>query len=122
MMNNERNEEMKGLVKDLSELKDAMGDISILINEQGENLNKIDTQATDADIYVEEGVRDMKTSLDYQNSYRKKMCFIIVIVAIVLITVGIIVYFVIIGKDKHNNPTPSPSPSPSPTPTPTSFF
>jgi len=91
----ERNDEMRGLVRDLTDLREAMGDISVLVDTQGQDLNAIEGTAHEAEIYVEQGVTDLHSAKRYQSSYRKKICVIIIIVIIILaiLTVVLLVVF-----------------------------
>lgn len=75
----------------VAELHQMFVDFALLVEQQGELLDQIETQIKEASDYVDAGNQEMVEAIDIQKSIRYKQCCIAVIV---LVVVGIIVAIV----------------------------
>jgi len=89
----ERHEDIKKIEKTLTELAQLFQDMSILVEQQGETIDVIQTHAENAERDVGLGLKDTEAAVVSARSARKKrwICFfiILIILAIVGIAVGI---------------------------------
>ncbi|EFA80940.1 putative syntaxin 7 [Heterostelium album PN500] len=80
----ERNKATRQLVDDMRTLQDIVGDISQLVEEDGEKLVIANNNVETADTNVEAGVDDLEKALVYKTSYRKKVFFLVICLGITL--------------------------------------
>jgi len=106
-------------------LQEAMKDINAIVDKQGEELQVAEKNTEQADVFVEDGTKEVEMASDYAQSARKKICIIVLILVVVVAVIAILVAF-FSGAFKPpasppSTPTPSPtiSPSPMPIPSPT---
>jgi t-SNARE complex subunit (syntaxin) len=86
-----RNSEINRLVHSITEVSDMMKWLSILIQEQSEKLDSIETHIEVAGKYVKAGNNNLKTTIDVQKKNRKCYCYlfcVFIIVAIIAISLG----------------------------------
>mmetsp|Transcript_53299 Transcript_53299/g.133801 ORF Transcript_53299/g.133801 Transcript_53299/m.133801 type:complete len:311 (+) Transcript_53299:1-933(+) len=87
----ETNAEWQELGKEISVIRELFGDVSGLVDKQGEQLTTVDGNTESAAAYIEEGEVELEKALTYQRSARRKMCLfgglgiLIVTIAIVLL-------------------------------------
>eukprot|EP01129_Flabellula_baltica_P001288 TRINITY_DN11180_c0_g1_i1.p1 TRINITY_DN11180_c0_g1~~TRINITY_DN11180_c0_g1_i1.p1 ORF type:complete len:139 (+),score=34.37 TRINITY_DN11180_c0_g1_i1:128-544(+) len=87
----ERNDEMRKLGDDLSDLQDIMSEVTVLLDEQGEVLIDVEQNVDAADDFVDTGNKNLKDALELQNDYRKCVCLILVIVVIAVTVASVII-------------------------------
>jgi len=87
----ERHEDIKRIEQTLGELAQLFNDMSILVEQQDEQINYIDTQATTVEKDVETGLQYTETAVVSARGARKKrwICFIISIVILLILAVVI---------------------------------
>jgi len=79
------------LEQSVAELHQMFLDFALLTEQQGELLDQIEFNVTQAGDYVEEANVETHTAIEYQSSIRKKQCWIIVIVCIASLCVIIFI-------------------------------
>ncbi|KAM9953115.1 hypothetical protein ACTFIR_008175 [Dictyostelium discoideum] len=96
----ERNANARQIARDVAMLKEAMDDIAVMVGEQGEMLEKVDDNVTNADIAVEDAVVELEKAYVYKSSYRKKMIIFVICLLVTLVAVGIFlaIYYGVIKK------------------------
>jgi t-SNARE complex subunit (syntaxin) len=70
------------LEQSVAELHQMFLDFALLTEQQGELLDQIEFNVTQATDYVEEANVETHTAIEYQKSIRKKQCWIIIIVSV----------------------------------------
>jgi len=73
------------LEQSVAELHQMFLDFALLTEQQGELLDQIEFQVTQANDYVEEGNVDLVEAIVYQKAIRKKQCMIIGIVVVAVV-------------------------------------
>lgn len=76
------------LENSIRELHDMFMDMAMLVESQGEMIDRIEFHVSGALEYVEEAVKDTKKAMEYQRKARRKQICIIFCVLIMLIFVG----------------------------------
>ncbi|KAL7060313.1 hypothetical protein AAHC03_09649 [Spirometra sp. Aus1] len=90
-----RHEDIIKLEKSIKELHDMFMDMAMLVESQGEMIDRIEFNVDQAVDYIETAKADTKKAVKYQSAARKKMIIIAICVAILIcILIGIIVGFV----------------------------
>ena len=80
------------LEQSVAELHQMFLDFALLTEQQGELLDQIEFNVTQATDYVEEAIVETHQAIEYQKSIRKKQCWIIIIATV---AAGIVIYFVV---------------------------
>ncbi|KAJ3502325.1 hypothetical protein NLJ89_g8940 [Agrocybe chaxingu] len=108
----ERHEDIKRIEKTLAELAQLFNDMSVLVEQQDETINVIQTQAAGVEKDTEAGLQYTDKAVTSARAARKKrwICFFITLV--LLIIIGIVVGVVV-----NNQPLAAPPPSLPPQPT-----
>ena len=70
------------LEQSVAELHQMFLDFALLTEQQGELLDQIEFNVTQATDYVEEANVETHTAIEYQKTIRKKQCWIIIGVAV----------------------------------------
>jgi len=91
----DRHEEIIKLEKAIRELHELFVDMAILVEQQGEMIDRIEYNVSEGSEYVEEAVRQLKSAVVYQSAARKKKVFLIVLILVILIAVALILYFLL---------------------------
>eukprot|EP00535_Pseudo-nitzschia_heimii_P003425 CAMPEP_0197184596 /NCGR_PEP_ID=MMETSP1423-20130617/10170_1 /TAXON_ID=476441 /ORGANISM="Pseudo-nitzschia heimii, Strain UNC1101" /LENGTH=309 /DNA_ID=CAMNT_0042635447 /DNA_START=62 /DNA_END=987 /DNA_ORIENTATION=- len=73
------------LEQSVAELHQMFLDFALLTEQQGEMLDQIDFNVTQAADYVEEANEETHQAIEYSKSARKKQCYIILIVVVILV-------------------------------------
>jgi len=79
------------LEQSVAELHQMFLDFALLTEQQGELLDQIEFNVTQATDYVEEANVETHTAIEYQKSIRKKQCWLLLIVAVAATVVILIV-------------------------------
>ncbi|KAF7779084.1 hypothetical protein Agabi119p4_3429 [Agaricus bisporus var. burnettii] len=111
----ERHEEIKRIEQTLAELAQLFNDMSVLVEQQDEVINTIETAAGSVEKDVETGLTHMDKAVVSARGARKKRWICFIIILIILIIVGVVVGVEVkkLVDDKKNDSSPAPSPSPS---------
>ncbi|KZV89827.1 syntaxin-like protein [Exidia glandulosa HHB12029] len=97
-----RHADIKKIEKTLTELAQLVQDMSLLVEQQDEQVNAIGTNAQDIDHNVEEGHKEVVTAVDHARRARKLrwICFWITVVVVIIIVVVVVV--VVLQNMNHN--------------------
>ncbi|KAF8636668.1 hypothetical protein AX17_003474 [Amanita inopinata Kibby_2008] len=87
----ERHEDIKKIEKTLTELAQLFNDMSVLVEQQDETINVIETHAAGVEKDTEAGLQYTEKAVISARSARKKRWICFVIILIVLIIVGVVV-------------------------------
>jgi hypothetical protein len=90
----EKNEGLLELEESFDAVSDVINDLAVMVHEQGELIEKIETNVSTAKENVHEGVQSLAEAKKYQAEARKKMCIMAsgVLLAILGGVVGLILY------------------------------
>ena len=86
----ERNQAINELVRSIKEINDMMSDLAVLVQEQSEQLQRIDAQVGSAVVRIEKGNKELERAIQYQKAARRKYCCIAI--------VGVVILLVIVGS------------------------
>ncbi|TFK42689.1 t-SNARE [Crucibulum laeve] len=98
----ERHEDIKRIEKTLGELAQLFNDMSVLVEQQDETINAIETQAAGVEKDTEAGLGYTQKAVDSARAARKKRWICFFIILIILIIVAIVVAVVVV---QNNNKT-----------------
>lgn len=90
-----RDDEIKKLESSVIEVNTLFKEINHLIMEQGETIDTIEKQVTDAEVIVESGKKQLEQAHKSKKKWYKRRCCLIVVVVVVLLVVGGIVAIVL---------------------------
>jgi t-SNARE complex subunit (syntaxin) len=100
----ERRREAEAIAKEAVEVNVVMKDLSGLVHEQGETINKVEENVTTSRDTVIKGNQELEKAAEYQRSYRRKCCFFWIIFLIVVgIALAIIVPLVVKASQESNS-------------------
>lgn len=85
----ERRREAAHIAREALEVRGAMQDISVLVAEQGEQINKVEANVDKSVDAVLAANKDLTIAAKYQASYRKKCCFFWLLVLIVIAAIAV---------------------------------
>lgn len=91
-----RHEDILSIERSLGELMDLFVQFSILIKDQGRQIDNIESNIASATDYVQRGVQSLEAAKEHQKKSRK--CMWIVIGALLLLLIAIIVIIVVVKK------------------------
>lgn len=99
----ERHEEIKRIERTLAELAQLFNDMSILVEQQEEVINTIETQAINVQNDTEAAYKHTETAVKSAAAARKKrwICFCIILVIVIAVAGG--VAGAIVSKNNNNN-------------------
>ena len=80
-------QDVLALEQSVAELHQMFLDFALLTEQQGELLDQIEFQVTQAGDYIEDTNVDVFESIEYQKKIRKKQCWIMLIVVIIIAVV-----------------------------------
>ncbi|XP_067929157.1 syntaxin-like [Watersipora subatra] len=117
-----RHEDIMKLENSIRELHDMFMDMAMLVESQGEMIDRIEFNVNQAQIFVVEAKNNTEKALKYKSSARrKKICLISVLVLVIVVVLIAIIVPVVIQSmaDKNNghsdnNPLPAATPSAPP--------
>ncbi|KAK6188055.1 hypothetical protein SNE40_004319 [Patella caerulea] len=87
----EREQSIKKLETDITDVNQIFKDLGMLIHEQGDVLDSIEANIDSSHINVQEGTQQLSKARNYQSKARRKKCICLIILLVVLIIIGIIV-------------------------------
>lgn len=97
----ERHDAVKDLERNLKELHQVFLDMAVLVHEQGEKLDDIESQVNRAHSFVRGGTQELTTARVYQKNTRK---WTIIAIIIVLLIVMVIVLSLQPWKKNNSGP------------------
>ncbi|CAJ0941689.1 unnamed protein product, partial [Mesorhabditis belari] len=93
-----RHNDIMKLESSIRELHDMFMDMAMLVESQGEMVDRIEYNVEHAKEFVDRAVADTKKAVQYQSkARRKKICIIITIVVIILIVIVVVVVWVAVS-------------------------
>ncbi|KAL7721261.1 Syntaxin-1A [Entamoeba marina] len=97
------------LVESIAELRQMFIDLAVLVERQGEIINKIEDNCSKALAYTKEGTADLQKASQHAKSSSKLMCYILIVVVIVMCIVvlavlGPIIYNVVMNLTEEEDP------------------
>ncbi|KAI1717942.1 syntaxin domain-containing protein [Ditylenchus destructor] len=92
-----RHNDIMKLESSIRELHDMFMDMAMLVESQGEMVDRIEYNVEHAKEFVDRAVADTKKAVQYQSKARRKkiICIIVALVVLILLIGGIILYIVI---------------------------
>lgn len=96
----ERHEDIKRIEKTLVELAQLFNDMSVLVEQQGETIDHIETQAEQVNVDTEKALEHTNTAVEHARSARKKRWICFGIIVVILIIVAIVLAVVITNNKK----------------------
>ncbi|XP_029427124.1 syntaxin-2 isoform X2 [Rhinatrema bivittatum] len=85
-----RHKDIIKLESSIRELHEMFMDMAMLVETQGEMINNIEKNVTNAADYVEHAKEETKKAVRYQSKARRKMMFVIICIVILVVILGII--------------------------------
>lgn len=87
----ERHEDIKRIEQTLGELAQLFNDMSVLVEQQDETINTIETQAAGVEKDTEIGLQYTSKAVDSARAARKKrwICFFIILVVVIIIAIAL---------------------------------
>jgi len=100
----ERHEDIKRIERTLTELAQLFNDMSILVEQQDETINAIETTAGGVEKDVEQGLQHADKAVVSARAARKKrwICFAIIVVILAIIAIVLAVHFAGSGSKKSS--------------------
>lgn len=95
----ERHEDIKRIEKTLAELAQLFNDMSVLVAEQDETIQNIETQAATVEKDTEAGLQYTEKAVDSARAARKKRWICFFIILIILIIVAVVVAVVVVQNN-----------------------
>jgi syntaxin 12/13 len=89
----ERAQDTKNIETDITEINQIYNDVAILVNEQQEGLNNVETLVDEGDYNIKKGVNELGQAKKLQNKVRKKTCCITIFLLIVIIIILVPIFF-----------------------------
>ncbi|XP_065055547.1 syntaxin-1A-like [Rhopilema esculentum] len=92
-----RHNDIMKLETSIRELHEMFTDMAILVESQGEMINRIEYNVEQAAEYVQAAVVDTKKAVKYQSKARRKKIIIIICCLILLLIIALAIYFAVKG-------------------------
>ncbi|KAI6241000.1 T-SNARE coiled-coil-like proteiny domain-containing protein [Aphelenchoides fujianensis] len=110
-----RHNDIMKLESSIRELHDMFMDMAMLVESQGEMVDRIEYNVEHAKEFVDRAVADTKKAVQYQSkARRKKICCIVIVVLVLVVLIGfLILYFAIIKPGGGGGGGPKPTRAPS---------
>lgn len=86
----ERENAIKQLEKDITDVNQIFKDLGMLVHEQGDMLDSIEANVETAQIQVHEGNKQLASAATYQSKARRKKCICVIILLVVIAVIAII--------------------------------
>jgi len=96
----ERHEDIKRIERTLAELAQLFNDMSVLVEQQDETINVIETQAAGVEKDTEAGMQYTEKAVVSARAARKKRWICFFIILIVLIVIAVVIAVVVINNNK----------------------
>ncbi|KAF2288249.1 hypothetical protein GH714_005277 [Hevea brasiliensis] len=85
----DRHDSAKEIEKSLLELHQVFLDMAVMVEAQGEQLDDIEHHVLNANHYVKDGAKELKSAKDYQRSSRKWMCIGVILLLLIILVIVI---------------------------------
>ncbi|KAJ8762750.1 hypothetical protein K2173_017565 [Erythroxylum novogranatense] len=85
----DRHDAAKEIEKSLLELHQVFLDMAVMVEAQGEQLDDIEHHVLNANHYVKDGTKELKSAKEYQRSSRKCMCIGIILLLLIILVIVI---------------------------------
>ncbi|KAK0416047.1 hypothetical protein QR680_012265 [Steinernema hermaphroditum] len=108
-----RHNDIMKLESSIRELHDMFMDMAMLVESQGEMVDRIEYNVEHAKEFVDRAVADTKKAVQYQSKARRKKicCIVFLVVVVVLIIVGIVIWVTVTqghsSSPSHSQPSRS---------------
>ncbi|GCC18550.1 hypothetical protein chiPu_0020832 [Chiloscyllium punctatum] len=86
-----RHKDIIKLEASIRELHDMFVDMAMLVEQQGEMINNIETNVVNATEYIERAKEETKKAVRYQSKARRKIFYILICVVVLLVIIAIII-------------------------------
>lgn len=99
-------DDLQDLERDILDLREIQHDIAVLVQDQGEDIDRIDQNVAVAQVRVEHGAKETAKSVVFQKKNRKLKFIIAAIligIAVVIVVVAIILIAVFVPRNQGNN-------------------
>ncbi|KAG8936578.1 Plasma membrane t-SNARE, secretory vesicle fusion [Tulasnella sp. 419] len=96
----ERHQDIKRIEKTLTELAQLFNDMSVLVEQQDDTINTIETHAQQVNVDTEAGLKHTEAAVVSARAARKKRWICFIIILIILIIVGVVVGVVVSNNVK----------------------
>ena len=107
----DREGEIEEIHQSVRDVNEVFKDLAGLVEEQGEEIDMIESRIDNAHSRTGGGVEQLKTAAGYQSAANKKLCYIFWILFFVVAVV-----IIIVAKPWKTSPTSRPTLSPTPSP------
>jgi syntaxin 12/13 len=87
----EREQSIRKLESDIMDVNQIFKDLGMLVHEQGEMIDSIETNVENAQIHVVSGTEQLQKAKEYQSKARRKKCVCLILVIIALAVIGVII-------------------------------
>ena len=77
------------LTRQLEQLADMFNDLNLIVERQGEQIDRIEDLINNTQDYMEKGIKQLDGAKKHQNANRKWICIMLIIAVIILIIVCI---------------------------------
>ena len=98
----ETSQDLQQVNHDLPVVKDLFKDVADLVNEQGDDIEKIEVEVDNATDHVEKGNKELDKALYYQAQARRKKCILLIIFIAILALISIPI--IISATNSKGNP------------------
>ncbi|XP_035217354.1 syntaxin-like isoform X1 [Stegodyphus dumicola] len=79
------------LEKSIKELHDMFLDMAIIVESQGELVDRVEYNVRNTTDYIAKGLSDINTAITYQKKARKKKIILIIVLIVVLAIIGLVI-------------------------------
>ncbi|GAV01090.1 hypothetical protein RvY_11857-1 [Ramazzottius varieornatus] len=93
-----RHEDIIKLESSIKELKEMFCDMAMLVESQGELIDRVEYNVQQSVDYIETAKQDTKKAVKYQSQARRKKLFLIILLIVILVVVSIIVALTVVYK------------------------
>ncbi|ELU18858.1 hypothetical protein CAPTEDRAFT_210332 [Capitella teleta] len=90
-MLHEREETVRQLESDITDVNQIFKDLGLLVHDQGEVIDCIERSVEVASVQVEQGTEELRQAKEYKAKCRKKCCYLFIIILVVLGVIGLII-------------------------------
>jgi len=91
----DRDQNIKVIQGQMIEVNEIFRDLAKLVEDQGQMIDNIQTNISSAGTNVETAVSEVKDASKYQQSSRKKICFVMIFITVVVAIIIVVIYFTV---------------------------
>jgi syntaxin 1A len=89
----ERHHDIIAIEKSIKELHQMFVDMAIIVEQQGEVIDKVEDYITNTVEYTEHAAEEMREAVVRQRSTQRKKWILTIVIIVLLIAIGLVVYF-----------------------------